>query len=337
MLFGSNYQIMNSGNLIFNICMSKVHCVLPGDFKLKVNTGPAPVPERAPDGRGPREAPTVRTVRSQNRPRGPTGRSQCRAAWNRAYAQEAHGGQPPPLPERSGWSHTRLQVPPAQAHGGHSGARRSSDTVGPRLWRLDGSQRLLGPRGQQEQTKCRSTAPSPMSHAPARPGLTDTGLRTGRRQAAHWCGYAAGEPPLGQKWPVSRPWSAALPTSSWSLALPVLLHTPNGDTQGLWWRCRASPSPKALGQGRLGLCTPPTPCRLGPQAGRPPTPSRAGAHLYLPWGADVWDTVQLFPASARHRERREPPLCSERGEATSGVGLRVLPQETTRRASWRRE
>lgn len=42
MLFSSNYQIMNSGNLIFNICMSEAHCAVPGDFKLKVNTGPVP-------------------------------------------------------------------------------------------------------------------------------------------------------------------------------------------------------------------------------------------------------------------------------------------------------
>ena len=48
MLFSSNYQIMNSGNLIFNICMSKVHCALPRDSKLKVNAGPEPVPDRAP-------------------------------------------------------------------------------------------------------------------------------------------------------------------------------------------------------------------------------------------------------------------------------------------------
>lgn len=41
---------MNSGNLIFNICMSKAHCALPRDFKLKVNVGPTPaqkVPPRA--------------------------------------------------------------------------------------------------------------------------------------------------------------------------------------------------------------------------------------------------------------------------------------------------
>lgn len=39
---------MNSGNLIFNICMSKAHCALPRDFKLKVNVGPTPAQKEPP-------------------------------------------------------------------------------------------------------------------------------------------------------------------------------------------------------------------------------------------------------------------------------------------------
>lgn len=63
---------MNSGNLIFNICMSEAHCALPGDFKLKVNMGP--VPERPPGLRphGPSCVPHLQ----RGNPNDPTGTGQ---------------------------------------------------------------------------------------------------------------------------------------------------------------------------------------------------------------------------------------------------------------------
>ena len=91
MLFSSNYQIMNLGNLIFNICMSKVHCVLPGDLELKVNTGPTPVPEHPPEGWGYTE-PLLCADGNPNDPRAP-GWKKTQALLLQGSGGSGHGYQ----------------------------------------------------------------------------------------------------------------------------------------------------------------------------------------------------------------------------------------------------
>lgn len=122
----------------------------------------------------------------------------------------------------------------------------------------------------------------------------------------------AGAPPLGQDLPVSIPGQLQRPptpaptrtsSGSWvSLSFLTPLAGPSGALEGV------------SGWARPGFCTPPRACRLRPQEGSPP------------------NSVLCQPDSGK-----AAPLCSEQGEATTKVGLRVVPQETTRRASWRRQ
>lgn len=149
---------MNSGNLIFNICMSKVHCALPGDFKLKVNMGPTPVPECPPEGRGPAKAPTVCPVCRRKRPHRLPGQEAvvwtawCSRGQVRPARARSSGRLPAPGPpdgQGLGAGIARTCNAPTPAHSHRSGAHGSRETVGPRICgdtsTLSGS---WGPQGQ---------------------------------------------------------------------------------------------------------------------------------------------------------------------------------------------
>lgn len=145
---------MNSGNLIFNICMSKVHCALPRDFKLKVNTGPAPVSGR-PLGLRPPRASAVSPTCGWGAQVTPTG----------TRAQEVTGPGPGPG--------TRL----LQDHVARGWAWASGKVGGapdPR------TQHLCCPRvpqGPQMGRKCQSMGPQTLSwwrpRAPPAPAFTE--------------------------------------------------------------------------------------------------------------------------------------------------------------------
>lgn len=179
MLFSSNYQIMNSGNLIFNICMSKVHCALPGDSKLKVNAGPTAAPQHAPKGLGQTEALLCadREPRhsGQRRPRPGLGTAGLRAQWGWARALgEASWGL---------WTLRRpLEVsPPSRESPGSAMADRRLDTNSPPPPDV---RRAPGDSGNRERQQPPGPVPGGDTEPPPPAVVLALTLRT--REAGHF-------------------------------------------------------------------------------------------------------------------------------------------------------
>lgn len=280
MLFSSNYQIMNSGNLIFNICMSKVHCVLLGDLELKVNTGPTPVPEHLPEGWGHTEPPLC-ADENPNDLRAP-GLKETQALPLQGGGGSGHGhrarhaGGSGPRVERPCQAHAAAQVPRAQGPATHrSGV--CGNAVTPSC--------PPGPQGTLVLVETLSTAAT----------FLDFTMRRGR------CTFSPfltrwGAPPLQAELPTAARGQSTEPSAGSPSPAPA--HSPGRGSQELWGGTVPTPASKGLGPGAAGtsqtLCTPP-PSEPGLEAGSPPALPRPQGPVMLPVrSGSLGDLIQPF-------------------------------------------
>ena len=231
---------MNSGNLIFNICMSKVHCALPGDAKLKVNAGPTVAPEYAPKDLGQTE-PLLCADREpkhpgQRRPSQILAPQACRAwwEWTRALGETSWGL----------WTLSRpLEVSPPPREGpGSATANRRLDTDRPSSPDV---RRAPGDSGNRERQQ--PLVPVPGGDPEPPPPALFLAL-TERKDTGSWA-FRSSQAELA---------AAAHSQSQSHLQPSSHMLTPWGEPRQLWGRPYSNPRPPlwAGGQSQRPLMSP---------------------------------------------------------------------------------